>query len=271
MWIDSADWNGRNQASKNRKFARTQFAIKNLRGESVGYQRQESGWRPDGLHIRRRIRAALAQEIDGAERKRTILKSCTLLSKHETPLLPSLTEAREHFGRTIEHLHRISPQTKMWVGGKDPESLPIFRQRSYVIRNDAKTLASERCRRCRLSCSFRAHKYDTAILKSHRARVQAGHAAQPQQKPQYRPQQIRKSIAYSRSFWPTSPDRVSSPLQPEFDFVVVHKVKKSTVRSLPDLQAWIAGFIRVGADVGKFFRINWTARLGPRRKVPMDF
>src|SRR6266403_4376717 len=100
--------------------------------------------------------------------------------------------------------------------------------------------------------------------------MKARHTPQSQQKSQNRPEQIRERVAESRRLGPNRPESFPLTIQPEFDSVVVHQVEINAVWGLPNSQGGIAGFIRVRADVCKFFGTGRNCALAVGRTPQMN-
>src|ERR1700731_2970316 len=81
MRMDSPDRNCHHQPAKNRKLARAHLPVENLVRKGVGNKGKKASLWPDSLHEWCLIGAAVAQEIDGAERKRAVLETCPLVTQ----------------------------------------------------------------------------------------------------------------------------------------------------------------------------------------------
>jgi hypothetical protein len=77
---DAADRDTVDQPSQDRELPGAEVSIEDLVCESVGYEREQSILGLHSLQSWRRICPPLAQEINGAERKRTALEPRTVLS-----------------------------------------------------------------------------------------------------------------------------------------------------------------------------------------------
>src|SRR5260370_224181 len=194
MRVDPPDRNRRHEPAKNRNAAGSDLPVRNVVREGAGYKGKRASLWPDSLHEGCLIGSAVAQEIDGAERKRAVLETCPLGSQGQPALLPSGAEVRKRLGRTVKHLHRILPEAEVWIRRHHAEAFWVFYQRRYIIRNHTETLSSKRRGGRRLSRPFRAHEHNTPILNRDGACMKACHASQPQQKAEHRSQQIRSGV-----------------------------------------------------------------------------
>ena len=269
--MDLTDRNGRHQSAKHRKLARAHLSVEDSIGVSVGHQRKKSTLRPHSFQVGRRIRTALAQNINGPEWKRAAFEQSPLVPKVEAPLIPIRDESGKRLRRTIEHFHRIGPKRKVGIGWHDVKRALSLYERGNVVRKNSITVSREGCCSCRFSCPYRADEGYTVIFESHGAGMQTGNTTQPQQKSEDRPQKIGSRVFERRRPRPYRPECFSFAIQPKLRAIGVGDAQKCSLRYLPNPQTRFASFSAIRAHVRQLFLSRQVPSLGIRRTPQTEF